>query len=109
VSARRRAAIQLADAKPSIAGPAARERDVVVQQKEYDVVHVPLPPVTAAWKKSSASGTGACVEVARTAEFVWVRDSKDPDGPALGFTRPEWDAFLAGAQRGEFDCPPPAA
>lgn len=70
------------------------------------MVHVPPPPASATWQKSSASGTGNCVEVARTAELVWVRDSNDPDGPVLGFTRADWVAFLAGARRGEFDCPP---
>ena len=33
----------------------------------------------------------------------WVRDSKDPDGPSLRFSRRAWDAFLAGARAGEFD------
>jgi hypothetical protein len=34
---------------------------------------------------------------------VAVRDSKDPDGPALIFTPAEWDAFIIGAKEGEFD------
>lgn len=48
------------------------------------------------WRKSSFSGNngGACVEVARNLPgFVAVRDSKDPDGPALVFTRADWAAF----------------
>jgi len=32
-----------------------------------------------------------------------VRDSKDPDGPKLVFTRAEWVAFLGGVKDGEFD------
>ena len=32
-----------------------------------------------------------------------VRDSKDPGGPVLVFTAPEWTAFIAGAREGEFD------
>lgn len=58
-----------------------------------------------AWKKASASaGAGACVEVAHLDNGgVAVRDSKDPDGPTLTFTRHEWDAFVAGARDGEFD------
>jgi hypothetical protein len=32
-----------------------------------------------------------------------VRDSKDPTGPILRFTREEWAAFLGGAKEGEFD------
>jgi hypothetical protein len=74
---------------------------------EYSVVDVPPPPATASWQKSSASGGdgGACVEVARTHEHVWVRDSKSPRGPALGFTHDEWAVFLVVVQRGEFDSP----
>lgn len=57
------------------------------------------------WRKSTQSNTnGACVEIAFTGEGeVVVRDSKDPDGPHLHFTGPEWDAFVAGAKDGEFD------
>ncbi len=62
-------------------------------------------PATVSWQKSSASGGGACVEVARTHEHVWVRDSKNPLGPGLGLTREEWTVFIVGVQRGEFDRP----
>ncbi|MGH3978880.1 MAG: DUF397 domain-containing protein [Pseudonocardiaceae bacterium] len=69
------------------------------------MVEMPPPPPTAAsWQQSSASGTGNCVQVARTLEHVWVRDSKNPFGPGLGLTREQWAAFLAGLKRGEFDC-----
>jgi hypothetical protein len=50
------------------------------------------------WRKSSYSGNngGACVEVARNLPgVVAVRDSKDPHGPALVFTRAGWAAFTA--------------
>jgi hypothetical protein len=62
----------------------------------------------AAWRKSTYSGNGGeCVEVADNfaAEhgIVLVRDSKDPAGPILTFTRGEWTAFLHGAAAGEFD------
>lgn len=59
----------------------------------------------AAWRKSrhSAGNGGDCVEVATVDRRVAVRDSKDPDGPALMFTPAEWAAFLAGAKDGEFD------
>lgn len=59
----------------------------------------------AAWRKSSYSGAngGNCVEVARNlADVVAVRDSKDPDGPALAFSPREWREFTAGVARGEF-------
>jgi hypothetical protein len=57
------------------------------------------------WRKSSRSGpwTDNCVEVAFVGEAILVRDSKDPDGPALVFTASEWDAFVNGAKDGEFD------
>jgi hypothetical protein len=51
------------------------------------------------WRKSSFSSSngGNCVEVARNiAGVVAVRDSKDPDGPALIFTADEWRSFLEG-------------
>lgn len=34
---------------------------------------------------------------------VAVRDTKNPDGGTLIFTRAEWDAFIGGAKDGEFD------
>ena len=57
------------------------------------------------WRKAAASqGNGACVELAAgEAGVVYVRDSKDPDGAALTFTRREIAAFLDGAKGGEFD------
>ncbi|CAJ64974.1 MULTISPECIES: DUF397 domain-containing protein [Frankia] len=58
----------------------------------------------AEWRKSSHSATQTnCVEIARVADVVAVRDSKDPDGPVLVFTPSEWAAFLAGARDGEFN------
>ncbi|MGV9270835.1 DUF397 domain-containing protein [Kitasatospora sp. NPDC003701] len=58
----------------------------------------------ARWRKSSHSNNGGtCVEV--TADFpglVPVRDSKDPQGPALVFPAEAWQAFIAGVQSGEF-------
>ena len=58
-----------------------------------------------AWRKATASATGACVEVAVLTEGsgVAVRDSKDPNGPVLRYTEAEWRAFLHGARNGEFD------
>ena len=56
------------------------------------------------WRKSSYSGSngGACVEVAMLPEDSRaVRDSKDPGGPKLGFSREEWRAFTTSIKRGE--------
>lgn len=52
----------------------------------------------AQWRKSSRSGgggDGSCVEVAFVSEAVAVRDSKDPDGPALAFPADSWRRFLS--------------
>ena len=60
----------------------------------------------ATWRKSSRSsggGNGDCVEVANLEDVVAVRDSKDPDGPALLFGAATWHAFLAGTKHGAFD------
>lgn len=55
------------------------------------------------WRKSSYSATGNCVEVADLPGGAKaVRDSKDPDGPVLRFTRAEWEAFTAGVRDGQF-------
>jgi hypothetical protein len=51
------------------------------------------PP--ARWHKSShSSANGQCVEVAPVAGAVAVRDSKNPAGPVLIFTRQAWAAFV---------------
>ena len=52
------------------------------------------------YKKSSRSGGsgGDCVEWAIENEMVWVRDSKDPDGPELSMTYDEWTTLLAAVQ-----------
>jgi hypothetical protein len=60
------------------------------------------------WRKSLASGTGDCVEVAFFPGRVLVRDSKAPELARLEFTASEWKAFLLGVHRGEFELRPDA-
>ena len=57
------------------------------------------------WRKSSASNpSGDCIEVAALdSGAVAVRNSRDPHGPALVYTRAEIAAFIRGAKDGEFD------
>jgi len=47
---------------------------------------------------------GAGVEMARLPDgHIAVRNSADPDGPALIYTRAEIEALIGGAQDGDFD------
>jgi len=57
------------------------------------------------WQKSSASNpSGNCVELAKLPDGeIAVRNSRDPSGPALVYTRAEMAAFLHGAKDGDFD------
>lgn len=59
-------------------------------------------PVT--WRKSSRSQNGAnnCVEVACLSAATAVRDSKDPDGPALVFHPQAFAGFVDGIRAGRF-------
>jgi len=55
------------------------------------------------WRKSTRSGSSGCVEVADNLPgIIAVRDSKDPDGPALVFTPAEWHAFVEAVRDKEF-------
>ncbi len=59
-------------------------------------------PVT--WTKADASGNdNNCVELSSLDGAVFLRDSKNPTGPALCFTPSELSAFLTGAKAGDFD------
>ena len=55
------------------------------------------------WVRSRRCESNACVEVAVVGDgLIAMRDSKDPDGPRLIFSREEWDAFVAGTRAGDF-------
>jgi predicted secreted Zn-dependent protease len=58
-----------------------------------------------AWRKSSASLQGNCVEVAAADDLVLVRDTKNRHGSVLSFSHSEWSAFLTGVEKGEFTLP----
>ena len=59
-----------------------------------------------AWRTSTYSANnGSCVEAAAAlqAAVVLARDSKDPDGPVLGFGAGAWAAFLDAVKSGRLD------
>jgi hypothetical protein len=59
-----------------------------------------------AYRKSTFSGGGGCVEVRMLADgMIGLRDSKNPEKPPHVFTQLEWRAFLAGVHAHEFDLP----
>jgi predicted secreted Zn-dependent protease len=72
---------------------------------------MPAPDLSrATWRKSSYSNGsgGSCVEIAvlpvADIEYVVaVRDSKDPQGPALAFTASQWRDFTAAIKAHEVD------
>ena len=51
----------------------------------------------------SAGNGGTCVEARRHNGVIEVRNSKSPSAGTVQFTADEWDSFLFGAKRGEFD------
>lgn len=57
----------------------------------------------ATWRKSSRSNSGGnCVEVAAGPGWSAVRDSKDPQGPALVLTPVQFRAFTDSIKDGRF-------
>src|SRR6266568_671308 len=65
---------------------------------------IPATELDVQWRKSSYSNSqGNCVEFAAMADgSVAVRNSRDPKGPALLYTRAEIVAMIAGVKDGEF-------
>ncbi|MEU8296881.1 DUF397 domain-containing protein [Micromonospora sp. NPDC048909] len=57
----------------------------------------------AVWQRADGDTSDSAVEVAFVDDLIGMRNSAEPDGPVLVFTQAEWDAFVAGAQDGEFD------
>jgi Domain of unknown function (DUF397) len=52
--------------------------------------------------RSSGNG-GSCVQARRQDGLIEVRNSKSPDAGTVRFSVEEWDSFLDGAKKGEFD------
>ena len=72
----------------------APEPDRIVWQKSsYSVFNGDC--VEVGWRTSSYSAwNGGCVQAAAVPDRVLVRDSKDPEGPALAVPTPAWRSFL---------------
>ncbi|AZK92855.1 MULTISPECIES: DUF397 domain-containing protein [Streptomyces] len=69
------------------------------------VSHADLTLGASAWTKPwSGSNGGNCVEVKQLGNgYVAVRQSQDPDGPALIFTAQDIAEVVRGAKAGEAD------
>ena len=53
------------------------------------------------WRKAQRSmNAGDCEEVAPANGKIFVRDSKNPDGPMLEYSAHTWRGFLGHAKRG---------
>lgn len=57
------------------------------------------------WQKSRRSNSqGACVELAGLpGGDIAIRNSRDPDGPVLFYTKAEIRALIEGVKEGDFD------
>lgn len=60
----------------------------------------------ARWRTSTRCDANSCVEVAVLAEIVAIRNSADPDGPVLMFSRDAWRGLLSCIREGEFGVSP---
>ena len=72
------------------------ERKFAVSNSEPSLLDIP-------WRTAVKSGATNCVQVARRNGVIMIADSKHPGGPILSYTLQEFDAFLDGAKKGEFD------
>jgi hypothetical protein len=57
-----------------------------------------------AWRKSTFSEAGNCVEVACEEHVVLVRDSMDCSGPVSEIPTSKWRTFITDVKAGDFDC-----
>jgi Domain of unknown function (DUF397) len=64
----------------------------------------PMAQTDTIWRKSSYStGTGNCVEIARTVGGMDMRHSKRPDAGTISFPLDMWTAFVHDARNGSAD------
>jgi Domain of unknown function (DUF397) len=67
-----------------------------------------IPPIQLsddahAWRVARTCQGGSCVRVARTGGLILIGDTKNPDSGVLTYTMSEWQEFVVGVKRGDFD------
>lgn len=62
-------------------------------------------PEVGTYVKSSISGNGGCVEVARSENGASLRDTKDRSKPANEIPAEDWRMFVDAADLGFYDLP----
>ncbi|HEU5387349.1 MAG TPA: DUF397 domain-containing protein [Streptosporangiaceae bacterium] len=75
------------------------------------VAELGIDPAAQVWRRSGngdgalevAFAHAAAADPAHRAEWVLVRVAGDPEQRVLVFDRHEWECFLDGARKGEFD------
>lgn len=56
------------------------------------------------WRKARRSANnGACVEVAPASGQIFVRDSRDQDGPMVRYPMASWKVFLHDVKKDQFN------
>jgi hypothetical protein len=72
--------------------------------QDTPILGLPAELDAVSWRISSFSGSdSSCVAVAPIRpDCIAVRNSNRPGAGAVYFTEAEWDAFIRGAQAGEF-------
>jgi hypothetical protein len=107
---RLQAAVQCRKLATTSRWPSCRGRTMAALMRIFGVLGYRLSAEDSGstWIKSSLSAyNGNCVQVAGlTADTIRVRDSKHPRGAVLHFTPAEWDAFIGGVHKGEFNREP---
>jgi hypothetical protein len=62
-----------------------------------------VDPASLNWRVSQRCNGGACVRVADGGEMIFLGDSKNPSGPVLAYSRPQWQALVTRIKRGDLD------
>jgi predicted secreted Zn-dependent protease len=55
------------------------------------------------WRTALSCNGGACVQVAASGQSVLIGNSTEPGGPVLRYSQEEWQEFVTGVKKGDFD------